>query len=56
MKSDKKGVKPEVEKAKPAEGALADEDLEGVAGGVLPKWWLDGAAETLKKTDPDKIC
>ena len=52
--SAKKNETSEVEKAKPAEGALADDDLEDVTGGALPKWWLDGAAEVLKKTDPDK--
>lgn len=56
MKDDRKTSKPEVEKAKPAEGALADDALGEVTGGALPTWWLDGAAEALKKSDPDKVC
>ena len=52
---NEKDAKSEVKKAKPAEGALADDALEEVAGGVLPEWWLDGAAEALKKTNSDKV-
>ena len=33
MKDDRKTSKPEVEKAKPAEGAISDEELDGATGG-----------------------
>lgn len=55
-KNEKIDKKPTATKLDQPEGALADDDLEEVAGGVLPKWWLDGAPEALKKSDPDKIC
>ena len=53
---EKRNKKPTAMELNQSEGALADDALEEVAGGVLPKWWLDGAAETLKKSDPEKIC
>ena len=56
MGDKKNDVKLEVDEAKPAEGALADDALGEVTGGALPTWWLDGAAEALKKSDPDKVC